>query len=383
MRKVAILKSGVSHCGGLEKYAHRLATAFADRDCEVTMLTSRRRHEKGATLTSNGPYRLHTLCTQTWFGALNRAHFDQRVRRWLKKNPQDIVFGMDRNSRQTHYRVGEGVHRDYLRRRRAISPWYKRFSFHLNPLHRINLSLEKKTFLDPHVQAYFTNSHMMRDQVLEHFPVDPSRIHAIHNGVEWNEMQADFDAWPTVAPEIQASLGLDPNRYQFLLMAQGWGRKGLRFLLNGLAELPRDTFQLSVIGREKRPGPYLRQIKNLNLTKNVKIFGTRRDSRRFLQAADCLCIPSLYDPFANVTVEALAMGLLVLSSQHNGGKEVLTPETGLIIPTLTDPTSMANTLTQALSRPKTLESATHARNAVRHLDFSTQLNKIVDLTLAG
>ena len=44
----------------------------------------------------------------------------------------------------------------------------------------------------------------------------------------------------------------------------------------------------------------------------------------FYQMADALVIPSFYDPFANVTVEALAMGLFVLSSKHNGGPEILT-----------------------------------------------------------
>jgi UDP-glucose:(heptosyl)LPS alpha-1,3-glucosyltransferase len=383
MKKVAILKSGVSHRGGLEKYANRLATAFVDRGCEVTILTSLRRHEKGATLTSNGPYKVEALCTQTWFGALNRLQFNRAVNRWLKDNPQDIVFGMDRNTHQTHYRVGEGVHRDYLRRRRQISPWYRRFSFPLNPLHRVNLALEKATFTNPDVRAYFTNSHMTRDQVLEHYPVDPARIHVVHNGVEWEEMRDDFEAWPGQAPLIKKSLGLDPDRYQFLLIAQGWGRKGLKFLLDGLAKLPHNAWQLSVIGREKRPNPYLRQIKRLGLTDNVKIYGLRADVRRFLQMADCLVVPSLYDPFANVTVEALAMGLLVVSSKYNGGKEVITPDTGLIIPNLTDPTSMANTLALALERPKTGESARRARQAVRHLDFSTQLDKIVDVTLAS
>ncbi len=58
--------------------------------------------------------------------------------------------------------------------------------------------------------------------------------------------------------------------------------------------------------------------------------------RPFYQLADALAIPSFYDPFANVTVEALAMGLFVVSSRSNGGFEILDPSKGIIIENLSE-----------------------------------------------
>jgi UDP-glucose:(heptosyl)LPS alpha-1,3-glucosyltransferase len=80
-------------------------------------------------------------------------------------------------------------------------------------------------------------------------------------------------------------------------------------------------------------------------------------------------------------VEALAMGLFVISSRYNGGREVLNEESGAIIENLTDPMSMVEALTKALSRPKDPVRALQIRNSVKHLDFSNQLDKIVQLTL--
>ena len=61
----------------------------------------------------------------------------------------------------------------------------------------------------------------------------------------------------------------------------------------------------------------------LNIQRRVTFFGPQKEIRPFYQFADALVIPSFYDPFANVTVEALAMGLFVVSSKSNGGHEIL------------------------------------------------------------
>ncbi len=50
--------------------------------------------------------------------------------------------------------------------------------------------------------------------------------------------------------------------------------------------------------------------------------------------------------------EALAMGLYVVTSRFNGGKEVLTPQSGSVIEELTSPESVAQALKTALAFPK-------------------------------
>ncbi|NJK92057.1 MAG: glycosyltransferase family 4 protein [Blastochloris sp.] len=40
-------------------------------------------------------------------------------------------------------------------------------------------------------------------------------------------------------------------------------------------------------------------------------------------AADVFLFPTIYDPFANVTLEAMAAGLPVITTEANGGSQVL------------------------------------------------------------
>lgn len=94
--------------------------------------------------------------------------------------------------------------------------------------------------------------------------------------------------------------------------------------------------------------------------------------------ADCVVIPSLYDPFANVTIEALAMGLYVVTSSKNGGSEVISSDTeGCVFHDLTNPEELARCLQKALQRPKTAQSSLAIRQKYKSYDFSNQIQKYI------
>lgn len=371
---VAILKSKAKNHGGLEKAASRIASAFVARGATVSILTTGN--------TEQSPFHssisLYATRLATWPPFLRMEQYDCFVQKWLKQHPAQIVFGMDRNRFQTHIRAGNGVHAAYLESRIATEGRLKYFTCLLNPMHRKILQLEKQAFEFPGLQKLFTNSHMVKEQVLNRFATDPAKIQVIHNGVEWSEMEADFSAWQAIDPK---QFGLNPNRIQFLFIGNGYMRKGLDLLLRGLSKLKRDDFELSVIGKDNQKELFQAKAAQLGIGKQVHFFGPRTDIRSFYQVADVLTIPSFYDPFANVTVEALAMGLFVVSSKYNGGHEVLTSENGAIIEELADPDSMAETLAKALVRKKTAASAHSTRKSVEHLDYSHQMQTLIDSCL--
>jgi len=356
--KVAILKSHITGKGGLEKHTLGLFEAFQKRGCEVVLLT---------TTASASPHSKQ-VAKRSKFSLYHVLHFDACCQRWLRHNPCDIVFGMERNRFQTHYRAGSGVHATYLQRRALNEPWHKQLSFRLNPFHRTILTLEKTAFEYPKLHTLFTNSHMVKQEILSTYTTPEEKIEVVHNGVEWTEWEKDFIASLDRATCCQ-KLGLDPDKFQFLFVGNGYQRKGLSFLLKALQQLKPSDYQLSIVGKDRQ--------KHAS-TPHIKFFGPQSDVRPFYQAADSLVLPSIYDPFANVTVEALAMGLYVISSRYNGGSEVLTPQNGTIIEELTDTDSLVSCLRQAMSLSC---SPLSIRESIKHLDFSHQLDKIVSKTL--
>lgn len=379
MRKIAFLKSNIEKRGGLEKYTLRLANCFAKAGHQVTLLTTNYHHEHVA----KGEFKIANLGNKIPLSFLQLLRFDRRCKTYLKQQSQDVIFGMDRNfCAQTHYRAGNGCHAAYLDRRREYDSWFKVKTFSLNPLHQLILNMERATFESRSLQTLFVNSEMVRQEILRYYPsVDAHKICVVHNGVEWNELQRPFDEGLNLRPKILKQLGRDSSRYQFLFVGNEYERKGLKLLLKALSIIPEKRFELTVIGKERRPESFYEQAKSLGLQDRVHFIGAVNEVKVFYSAADALVIPSIYDPFANVTVEALAMGLFVISSSSNGGSEVLTKESGRIFSDLKSPHELALCLQEAMSQPKTKQSASFIRQQVAHLDFSIQIQKIISKTL--
>jgi UDP-glucose:(heptosyl)LPS alpha-1,3-glucosyltransferase len=55
----------------------------------------------------------------------------------------------------------------------------------------------------------------------------------------------------------------------------------------------------------------------------VRFLGGRQDVRPLYAAADCLILPSRYDPFPNTVLESLAMGLPAIVSSRTGAAEIV------------------------------------------------------------
>lgn len=376
MTKVCILKRKFTSYGGLEKWTWRLAKEFSQRGANVTIATS--------DPVSHPDPNIHFkhLTAHSKVGFRQISEFDTLAKQFVETSNFDIVLGMDRNRYQTHIRAGNGVHAAYLKRRGLYDSVFKKLSHPFNPLNRIILDIEKEAFEATSLHQIFTNSHMVESEILSHYDVSKDKIHVIHNGVEWKEMEKSFTTWIEEKSRHANLLHLDPNLYQFLFIGNGYKRKGLIPLLTALALLPNRDFHLSVIGKEKNIDAFKHYAKKLKLSNNVTFFGTQKDITKFYQLADALVVPSFYDPFANVTVEALAMGLFVVSSKTNGGFEVLKSTTGTIIPSLTDYDGLKDSLQIALSHPKTWMRSQNIRSSVQYLDFPNQLRELVNKCLA-
>lgn len=219
---------------------------------------------------------------------------------------------------------------------------------------------------------------MVKRQILDHYKVEESKIQVVHNGVEWHEMEGDFLAWQKKKEEGLRKFLLLPSHFQFLFIGNGYSRKGLDRLLFALSQIRNEPFQLSVIGKDNQMDLYRAKAIQLGLKDKVCFFGPSQEIRLFYQLADCLVIPSFYDPFANVTIEALAMGLFVLSSKLNGGHEILTRENGAVIEDLLDREAIVTALKIAMKHRKTYGSAGLIRNSVKQLDFSNQLKILME-----
>ncbi|MCI0382454.1 MAG: glycosyltransferase [Chlamydiae bacterium] len=369
---IILLCSQFHRLGGLEKYGKKIAETFCNKQFSVTLLTSRA--EKRSSL----PLQEIHYKMKSPLSFLKVYEFDRFCQNYIKKNPHSLVYGLDRNRFQTHLRAGNGVHAAYLKERMVREGKLYALRHFLNPLHQMILHIEKQAFEHPDLQRIYANSNMVKEEILHFYRVDPKKIRVIHNGVEWKEMEKDFLVWQNQKILSQKKYGLSSSSFHFLFIGNNFKRKGLKELLFAFAKMKEGNWQLSIVGKDKDLNHYVALTENLHLAKKVHFFGEVKNPYPFYQLADCLAIPSYYDPFANVTLEALAMGLFVISSKKNGGHEILSSENGATLESL-EIEPLAHALRVAMNQPKTWENSMKIRDSVKHLDFSIQLEKLCAL----
>ena len=368
MKQLVVLKSRVSHLGGLERYAVAIAKAFALKDVIVTLLTT------GPIIDIAG-VKVISLGDHPKLNIQAVHFFDKAAQKWLKKNPHSIVFGLDRNSHQTHYRAGNGLHRIFLQKKctRLVSKVVAR----LNPKDRLILKKEKQLFKSPELQLLFTNSKMVKDELIETYQVSPEKIQVVHNGVDFKNYVFNEDSKRESLKKLQISKASS----HLLFVGNDYKRKGLKNLLKALSLLSSWDFHLSVVGNDKSIVTYQKLADSLKLSKKITFFGHQNNLAAFYQSSDCLILPSIYDPFANVTLEALSMGLFVITSQQNGGSEVITKESGVVLKDMDSSLELKDALLKLQKINLDINNRRKIRKTIQHLDINTQLNRIVELTL--
>lgn len=368
MVSVVILKSRIAHQGGLERYATLIAKAFARKGVQTTLLTTGEPIEiPRVKVISLGKHPLNN------YRALH--FFEKETLQWLNNHSYDIIFGLDRNSFQTHYRAGNGSHRTFLRTK-PQGPWSK-FWYRWSPKQRFVLETEKKLFTHPKLKKLFTNSKMVQQELIEQFAIDSERIVVVHNGVDLSKFT--FDEYSK--EESLSQLKLPPAQLYLLFAGNNYQRKGLEEALRALALKKDWDFQLMVVGADKNIKRYQRLAQQLALNHRIHFFGEQKNLVPFYAAADVFILPTHYDPFANVTIEAVAMGLFVITSLSNGGHEILTPQTGIAIHNIDDQQEFSMALEKAKEAPSSFHSKQSRRQTVLNLDINFQLNTIVDMTL--
>jgi len=110
-------------------------------------------------------------------------------------------------------------------------------------------------------------------------------------------------------------LGLKEDDFAVLFAGSGWSRKGLRFAIQAMnmAKLPHAT--LLVAGRGNP--------RSMPKSDQVRFLGPVKDMPPLLAAADAFILPTIYDPFSNACLEAMAAGLPVITSAQNGFSEII------------------------------------------------------------
>ena len=371
-RKIAILKSRV-HCqGGLERYAIHVANGFAEEGHQPIILSTSEK-PKAITMKLHPNVKILELGSRFRWNFIATLQFRKWVNTWLKSNEVDLVFGLDRNGCEAIHRAGNGSHRAFLNLKKSMSNSIWSHLINYNPFHCLVKHIEKNTFESNSLKSLVVNSNLVKDQILSLYSIPNEKIHVVYNGID-----------PLVSEPYFNNFNTHPitnsNSHKFIFIGNGYRRKGLDHILKALSQTP-GNWSLKVLGSDSSIDAYINLAKQLKIYEKVQFLGSQSNLWPFYAESDTCLIGSLYDPFANVTLEALSMGLNVISSKYNGGCEILPEECRIYDP------AMANSLNPLLEEvmrtgKKTKKRALCFREYSLNYLLSNQIKKIIDLSLS-
>jgi len=148
------------------------------------------------------------------------------------------------------------------------------------------------------------------------FPVKSAGVTVIPNGVD----RATFAPDPGSRAEIRARLSLAGDDLVAIFVGGDWKRKGLRFAVEGVARTP--DWHLLVIGRGDEAT--YRQIAAENgAADRIHFLGSMPLTAPYFSSADAFVLPTSYEAFPLVSLEAAAAGLPLLIGRVSGVEELL------------------------------------------------------------
>jgi len=302
---VAFVRRGYSPSGGAEAYLKRLAHGIVDLGHQAQLIA-----------TDDWPPSEWTFGQITHMSAKSPIGFADELEKLRPQLRCDALMSLERVWRCDVYRAGDGVHQAWLNRRRKFEMPLERFVRGVNRKHQDILKLEESLFAKQGAAHVIANSEMVKNEIVELYHYPAGKIDIVRTGVPLEKFR--FDS--ALRKKSRAELKIKPDETALLFAGSGWERKGLRFAIEAF-ELCRDRhLRMLVAGRGEQR---CYRPKRFFTEEPVRFLGEVADLRSIYAAADIFILPSIYDPFSNACLEALAAGLAIITTRDNGFSEII------------------------------------------------------------
>ena len=208
-------------------------------------------------------------------------------------------------------------------------------------------------------------------------PVEKQTL--IYNGVNLNAFQASREEVETLRTELFSD---DPNAAVLVgVVTRITPEKGIHVLVSAMQALKgKADVKLLIVG-----GPYFQkdvaymdaleqEVVDLGIEDSVIFTGFLSDTRIVTSLLDIVLVPSIIpEACPRTIIEAMAVGKPVIATPLGGSKELVTPETGILVPP-EDASAVADAIaTLAADRERLDAMGNAARNRAVQL-FSSEKN---------
>ncbi|MHC4661902.1 MAG: glycosyltransferase family 4 protein [Planctomycetota bacterium] len=373
--KIALVRRDFSRTrGGAENYLINLAEGLVGRRHEVHVFAA-----NYDDLGDDPRFNVHRVPVWRFHSSVRNLTFAENAAKMLRAEQFDIINGLSKIYYQDIYRIGDPLYICWLK----LHPWGildKVLGF-ANPRDRTILYLEKKIFDRRNHRRIIAISELDKRLVCKYYRrCDPARVKVIYNGVDFGKFSPANRA--KYNSEVRARFGISRSADVVLYISMDWKRKGFNHLLTAVSLLPaelRRNVKVLVVGKGE-PEKYEKLARELGVEDNIVYTGVQKDIEKFYAAGDVFVLPTLYDPFANVHLEALASGVPVITTSMAGGAEVIEEGlNGYVVKKASDVKDIAAAIGNCLSPRRREGMRAAAPASIASMTWDRHLDQVLKL----
>ena len=183
----------------------------------------------------------------------------------------------------------------------------------------------------------FTVSNAIRDDLVDFYDIDEKMVDVVYNGVDTTVFA------PSSSYDVPEGIQQHQGKSLILFVGHFGLRKGLQHLVAALPSIKKDVPDAHLLciggvpkwlGGEDYWGLLRSQVKSLGLEDDVTLMDAVKnaDLPSYYRTAKVLALPSYYESFSKVTVEAMACELPVVATKAGGLMEVVDDgKTGILV----------------------------------------------------
>lgn len=366
--RVAITHTRYTNQGGVERYVWDLVKRLLDEGHEVHFFCHF--HDEHADPRAK-IHKIPNRWKQVRF--MKVWSFDRWLSQHVKPDEWDIVHGFSKSSYQDVYTDGSGCLLDYQEYSidhaggSALKKGLKRRSLHQRQI----LEIEKRRFTRGNFHRIVAMSDLAGDQIKRRYGLDSAEVVTIYNGIDTERFHLrNVERWRA---EFRDRIVVPQSSFVALCVANDYRRKGVPALIEA-ARIIREQgglpggrlLRFAVVGKEGHD--YERELTSLAREKgvgeNIKFYGPQPQIQRWYALADAFVLPTRFDAFGNVVLEAMATGLPAIVSDRAGAAEVVTEgKSGWVLPDPDDAVGIAQRILELASSQERLETMSAAARA--------------------
>lgn len=305
----------LSSVGGVESVASELACAFSRAKIVNTVLASTvgERATPGTRIERVGAWlsRIKTRGILRYLGRfLVVPTFTLLATRAASHYPKAVIISHG-DSLMGDVLVVHAVNAQSLAEKRSGGAWTWMF----NPMH-LWVSLRDRWMIGGlRYRMYVAVSPRVSTELQDIYQVPASRIRVIPNGIDLNRFARDTAA----GLKIREEFNIPVDAKLLLFAGHEFRRKGLAYAIGALELLGPDVWML-VVGSDN-PTPYRKLA--TNSADRLLFAGSRTDMPALYAAADAFVLPTAYETFSLVCMEAMACSTPVFATPVGGIEDYL------------------------------------------------------------